>query len=300
MNPRTLVLTALVLVSLPLIASCGNAGAGAQPVATLPPVLDTADVTAEGRLEPVRHATISPATGGLVSEVLVKEGDPVHAGDLIARIQDSQAQSLEAAQTNAARELTAAYEAVRDAQKELDAYPLPRVFVGMTAEQAARTWLNNLETARENFAPYSDSSRKSYKWNRRLVGLPSRVLMDTGAYEGMAKEYKKQVDIAWVYYRRACAWLNLEIPAGNCQGSTRSGPARQRQPAGCLLQPQFCGSARRSGGRRTESPLRRNDHQPGSQGGPVRRGRESRRNDQRPHRLGGKDDQPDRDRCCGR
>jgi multidrug efflux pump subunit AcrA (membrane-fusion protein) len=99
---------------------------------------------------------------------------------------------------------------VRDAQKVLDAYPLPRVFVGMTAEQAARTWLNNLETARENFAPYSDSSRKSYKWNRRLVGLPSRVLMDTGAYEGMAKEYKKQVDIAWVYYRRACAWLNLE------------------------------------------------------------------------------------------
>lgn len=210
MKPRTLVLTALVVVCLPLTVSCGNAGAGVQPVATLPPVLDVANVTAEGRLEPVRHTTISPATGGLVSEVTVKEGDLVHAGELIARIQDSQAQSLEIAQTKAAQELTAAYEAVREAQKQLDAYPLPRIFVGMNAEQAARTWLSNLETARVNFAPYADSSRKSYKWNRRLAGLPPRVLMDTGAYEGMALEYKKQVDIGWVYYRRACVWLNLE------------------------------------------------------------------------------------------
>lgn len=210
MKLKTFMLTALMLVCLPLIASCGNSVTGAQPAATLPPVLDLADVTAEGRLEPVRQATISPATGGLVGEVMLKEGDPVHAGDLIARIQDTQAQSLEAAQTNAAQELTAAYEAVREAQKELDAYPLPRVFVGMTAEQAARTWLSNLDTARVNFAPYAESSRRSYKWNRRLAGLPPRVLMDTGAYEGMAKEYKKQVDIGWVYYRRACAWLDLE------------------------------------------------------------------------------------------
>jgi multidrug resistance efflux pump len=210
MKPKSFVVTTLILVCLPLVASCGNTSGGAQPAATLPPVLDIADVTAEGRLEPVRHVTLSPAISGLVSQVMVKEGDRVRAGDLIARIQDSQAETLEAAQTNAARELTAAYEAVRDAQKQLDAYPLPRVFVGMTAEQAARTWLSNLETARVNFAPYADLSRKSYKWNRRLIGLPPRVLMDTGAYEGMAKEYKKQLDLGWVYYRRACAWLDLE------------------------------------------------------------------------------------------
>jgi len=210
MKPRTLALTALVVMCLPVMVACGNGSTSAQAVATLPPVLDVADVTAEGRLEPVRSVTVSPATGGLVSEVLVKEGDLVHAGDLIARIQDSRAQSLEAAQTAAAQELTAAFEAVREAQKELDAYPMPRVFVGMTAEEAARTWLENLNTARTNFAPYADSSRKSYKWNRRLAGLPPRILMDTGAYEGMAKEYKKQVDLGWVYYRRACDWLDLE------------------------------------------------------------------------------------------
>jgi HlyD family secretion protein len=210
MKARTLVLATVLLLSLPLIVSCGNTGSGAQPAPTLPPVLDISDVTAEGRLEPVRHVDLSPTTSGLVSEVTVKQGDSVQAGDLIATIRGAQTQSLTSAQTNAARELTAAYEAVRHAQKALDAYPLPRVFVGLTAEQAAQTWLRNLETARVNFAPYAETSRKSYKWNRRLAGLPPRVLMDTGAYEGTAKEYKKQVDNAWVYYRRACAWLDLE------------------------------------------------------------------------------------------
>ncbi len=210
MKPRMLVLTALMLLSLPVITACGSAGSAAQAVPTLPPVLDVADVTAEGRLEPLRYATLSPATAGMVSEVLVQEGGRVRAGDLIARIEDTQAQTLEAAQTNEARELTAAYDAVRQAQKELDAYPLPRVFVGMTAEEAARTWLNKLETARANFAPYADSSRTGYKWNHRFVSLPPKILFNYNQFEGLAKEYKKQVDIGWVYYRRACTWLELE------------------------------------------------------------------------------------------
>ncbi len=210
MKRTMLVLTALVVLSVPVITACGSAGASAQPAPTLPPVLDTADVTAEGRLEPVRYATLSATSSGMISEVLVQEGAHVWAGDLIARLENAQAQTLEAAQTKAARELTAAFEAVREAQKELDAYPMPRAFVGMTAEQAARTWLQNLETARAAFAPYADSSRKGYKWNHRLVGLPPRILFDYNQYEGLAKEYKKQVDIGWVYYRRACMWLQLE------------------------------------------------------------------------------------------
>lgn len=210
MKPSNLWLTALVLVCLPVLASCGNAGTGAQPMATLPPVLDVADISAEGRLEPVRHQIISPATGGLVSEVLVHEGEAVRAGDVIARIQDTQAQNLEVAQSSAARELTAAYEAVREAQKEFDAYPVPQFFVGMTPEEAARTWLQKLETARANFAPYADSSRRGYKWNHRFVSLPPKILFDTNEFDGLAKEYKKQVDLGWVYYKRACAWLDLD------------------------------------------------------------------------------------------
>ncbi len=210
MNVRTLALAALMLMLVPTIAACGASGDAAQAVPTLPPVLDVANVTAEGRLEPVRYANLSPATGGMVSEVLLEEGSVVRAGDLIARFEDRQAQDLVGAQTKAAQDLSAAYQAVRDAQDELDAYPMPRVFVGLTAEEAARTWLDKLETARANFAPYADTSRQGYKWNHRFVSLPPKILFDYNQFEGMAKEYKKQLDIGWVYYRRACTWLELE------------------------------------------------------------------------------------------
>ncbi len=200
----------LILVLLPLASACGSAGPAAGPVATLPPVVDSADITTEGRLEPIHFVNLALATSGLVSEVLVEEGKAVRAGDLIARIQASDAQTLESARASAARELTAAYEAVRDAQDQLDAYPIPRVFVGMTAEQAARSWLAKLEAARANFAPYAGTVRTGYRWNHRLFGLPPKILANLNEYEGMAKEYKKQVDIGWVYYKRACTWLDLE------------------------------------------------------------------------------------------
>ncbi len=209
MKKGTLVLAAVVLLSIPAISACGKAGSTAQAAPTLPPVLDVANVSAEGRLEPVRFASLSPAAGGMVSEVLVQQGSLVRAGDLIAKLEDSRAQTLESAQANAAQELSAAYQAVRDAQDAVDAYPVPRFFVGMTAEEAARTWLQKLETARANFAPYADTSRQGYKWNHRFVGLPPRILFDYNQFEGMAKEYKKQVDLGWVYYRRACTWLDL-------------------------------------------------------------------------------------------
>lgn len=210
MIPMNLVRTSLLLACAGALAACGSVGTQAKSAPTLPPVLDTSEVTAEGRLEPVHYADLSPATSGLVSEVLVQEGDPVRAGDLIARLQGTRTQTLEVAQANAAQELGNAYEAVREAQNALDAYPLPRVFVGMTAEQAARTWLGKLDTARANFAPYADSSRKGYKWNHRFVSLPPKILFDTNEFTGQALEYKKQVDIGWVYYKRACTWLELD------------------------------------------------------------------------------------------
>ncbi|MFH1185813.1 MAG: efflux RND transporter periplasmic adaptor subunit, partial [Chloroflexota bacterium] len=95
------------------------------------------------------------------------------------------------------------------------AYPLPRIFVGLTAEEAARTWLAELDTAREAFAPYKGTSRKSLKPSSALPtlvypSLPRRVLLDTREYDDMAMVYKKQVDVALMNYTRAVMWLQRD------------------------------------------------------------------------------------------
>lgn len=201
------------ILAIAVLGSTGSACVGAvpaaEPAATLPAVEDTTAITAEGRLEPVRFAEIHPNSSGLVSEVLVKEGELVEGGQLIARVESEHSQTLEAAQASVAQELGKANQAVRDAQREVDAYPVPRIFVGMTAEQTARTWLLNLQKARADFAPYADTSRKVYRKNHRFQDLPRIILFDTNEFSLMAKEYKKHLDIAWVNYRKACVWLAL-------------------------------------------------------------------------------------------
>lgn len=133
MNKRLIIF--LLFLSTTLTA-CGGAPAAATPAAaaTLAPVKDTAATSAEGKLEPVQFANLSFATGGDVAEVLVKEGDAVKAGDVIARLRADSYQAaiaqaeagVAAAQANEAKykeqlpQLIAAAEAdVRSAQAQV-------------------------------------------------------------------------------------------------------------------------------------------------------------------------------------
>lgn len=178
----------LTLVALALsIAACGTAPATATatPIPTV--VADTSIIT-EGRLEPIHYAELALNASGLVSEVLLKEGDKVGAGDVIARLQASQAQTLESAQAKAAQDLTAAYQDVRDAQYKLDNFDVPNKFKGLTPDQAVSQMLDALNKARDTYEPY------------RFLG------------EGNSdrKEYKKRLDDAWADYRKAIQWFELE------------------------------------------------------------------------------------------
>ena len=177
----------------------------------LPAIPELSGVTVEGRLEPVHFVNLALNADGLVDEVLVHQGDQVVAGQLLLRLETSGTQTLEEARSRAAVEFGGAQEAVRLAQKELDAYPLPRIFVGLTAQQAAQIWLDNLDSARAEFAPYVGTSRKTLKPNHHIFpSLPRRIWFDTDEYHGVAKEYNKQVDVAWMNYRKAVEWLVLD------------------------------------------------------------------------------------------
>jgi multidrug resistance efflux pump len=152
---------------------------------------------------------------GLVSEVFFAEGDTVAAGDVIARIDANEAQTLESAQAKASQELTAAFQEVRDAQYEVDNFDVPSDFSGMTPPEAVDAMLVALNKARADFEPYkylSDRLEKElHRDELRLRKDPDNI----EKYRDIAKLYKKRLNDAWARYRKAIQWLELDSTLKN-------------------------------------------------------------------------------------
>ena len=109
MKKQMVVVGLLGLASLVLAACGGSTAAAATPVAPTveQAAVNTRSIGAEGALEPVQSVELSFGIGGEVTEVLVKEGESVKAGDVIARL-DSAAQRNALAQAEAALALAQA------------------------------------------------------------------------------------------------------------------------------------------------------------------------------------------------
>jgi multidrug resistance efflux pump len=89
----TFVLLALVLTA------CGAGKASqATPAATQAPVVADSTIVAEGRVEPVNYAAVAYNSGGVISDVLVKEGDQVKKGDVLVRLGNESDKTYTAAQ----------------------------------------------------------------------------------------------------------------------------------------------------------------------------------------------------------
>ena len=185
-----------------LLTACGS-GTSAIATPTQIPIVPADNAsTSEGRVEPIHYAQIALNASGLVSEVLSKEGDEVEAGQVIAKIQNSQTQTLESAQANALQKLNDSFQVARDAQYKLDKFNIPADFSGMTPIQAAEQTLDNLNAARDAFEPYKNLSDLKLEHGNQLI--------DTGVYRSTAKMYKKRLDLTWEKYRKAVQWLELE------------------------------------------------------------------------------------------
>ena len=87
-----------VLLALALTA-CGAGNAGqATPAATQAPVVADSTIVAEGRVEPVNYAAVAYNSSGVISDVLVKEGDAVKKGDVLIRLGNESDKTYTAAQ----------------------------------------------------------------------------------------------------------------------------------------------------------------------------------------------------------
>jgi multidrug efflux pump subunit AcrA (membrane-fusion protein) len=207
---KNLRLTLLILLGAALAACSSIQGAQPTPSA-LPTVKAPAVVVAEGRVEPIRYAELALNSSGLVSEVLLKEGDSVTAGQVIARLENSEVKTLESAQADALKALTSAYQAVRDAQYSLDIFSIPTDFAGMTPTQAVDATEVKLNAARDAFEPYKYLDEKQLELTEAEKDNP--VLRST------PKRLKKELDDAWEKYRRAVLWLDKDSTLENARAA---------------------------------------------------------------------------------
>jgi len=205
---RRSLLAALPVLGL-LVSSCSAAPAGTATSEAVPTVSAPSVIVAEGRLEPIRYAQLALNTSGLVSEVLHKEGDPVKAGDVIARLENSQAKTLETAQADALQAITSAYQAVRDAQYDLDIFDIPHEFSGSTSTEAVRITEERLNAARDAFEPYKYLDERQLKL--------TEAEEDNVMLRSTPKRLKKELDDAWDDYRKAVTWLDRESALENAR-----------------------------------------------------------------------------------
>jgi multidrug resistance efflux pump len=99
-----------VLLALALTACGAGKAAPATPAATQAPVVADSTIVAEGRVEPADYAAVAYNSSGVISDVLVKEGNQVKKGDVLVRLGNESDKAYTAAQL----ELVSAQQAYDD------------------------------------------------------------------------------------------------------------------------------------------------------------------------------------------
>ena len=216
---RSLIISFVMFAGL-LLSACGSGSEQAAESTPIPTVVAEEVIVAEGRIEPIRYVDIAFNANGTVSEVLVSEGEQVTEGQVIARLENSEARQAEVAQAEEAflqaqqvfdsaeavalGKLAEANEAARKAQYEMDNFDIPSDLRDMGTREALSYTAANLEEARINFEPYRYLNERLEKQIAQENPNKDQV------YRSTAKVYKKRLDDAWAEYNKAIKWTTLE------------------------------------------------------------------------------------------
>ena len=208
---RNIVLFLFIFTSL-MLSACSVGGAATPENTPIPTVIAEKVIIADGRIEPVRYAEMAFNAPGVVGEVLVSEGQQVEAGQVLARLENSETlqaevaraeeafllaeQSFNGAEAETLRTLAEAHEAVRLAQYKLDNFYIDTDLKAMGPNDALQFTLSKYEEARAAYEPYKN-------WNPN---------------NSTTRIYKRQLDDAWDKYRRVIDWAELESKLESARG----------------------------------------------------------------------------------
>jgi multidrug resistance efflux pump len=155
---KTKLLPIIIFTSL-LFAACSPSVSAAGPTeeATIPPVIANTNIVAEGRLEPVHFAEIAFTASGVVSEVLVQDGEAVKKGQPLIRLGDASDTNY----ASARHELVSAQQAINDLTNA----------AGTDLAQAIITLKDAKEAydKADNYLKYLQNSKKVPQTQTRLI-----------------------------------------------------------------------------------------------------------------------------------
>ena len=196
----------ITFVGLTLLFTACSPAAPTPTAEAVPTVIASNTIIAEGRLEPVRYAEIAFNASGVVSEVLVDEGQTVKEGDLLIRLGGETDTGYAAAQL----ELANAQKALNDLQHGSDIDFAQAVIDLKQAKedyQDAQQYLNYLTNAKkvpiaENFVYYI-KTKKGYNYRVRTKHSkgPAPQVWITEAENNVALK-KAEVEKAQATYDR--------------------------------------------------------------------------------------------------
>ncbi len=186
-----------------LLAACGSAPSTATPTAEAVQAqeIDLA-TSAEGSLEPVRSVALNFTGNGLVTEVSVKEGQTVNAGDVIARLK-SDAQRDALAEAEAALALAKANQAAYRSQ-------LPQLIAAAEADvKAAQAQQAGASASRDRRAEIIDAEAALAQARYAQTQIETSM--------NIMREYKKD---------SGKNWQKLQLVYANAVKATQAAEAR--------------------------------------------------------------------------
>jgi len=205
---KKITLLALTLLTLAL-AACGTAPSTAQ-AATIPIVIADDTLIAEGRLEPIHYAEIAFNTSGMVSEVLVQEGQSVKKGESLIRLGNVSDVNFAAAQlelvsaqkalddllnsrdmdlAQAEQNLANAKQAVEDAQKDVTKLDYRRASDDLLDQTQAEIDLANKQVS------YAEDAYKVVKNRPEGDSLKAQALLNLT--NARLERDRKQATLDW-------------------------------------------------------------------------------------------------------
>lgn len=184
---KLLNLSALSLFSI-LLSACASP-ATAEELSAQPINIENV-IIAEGRLEPIEYTEVAFSASGIIENVLIAEGKDVAAGELIAILENTAAlkAAVNRAESAVLEEVSLAYQALRDAQQQVDNYSIPSRFDAMTSTEAAAAMKIEVDKARFDYEPY----------------------MGYDNPRGYIKDLEEILENAWARYNQALEWIERE------------------------------------------------------------------------------------------